>query len=275
MDWCLIHKSGLKAICSRVKSGKSRKNAGWLHYIAAGQVPSKRMLEQKHEYLTTQQVQEYLQSITEGRNGNMIERQAKALGLSLDSLIMMHVTYDQDKAAIVAPMFDHMRMPTGCRYRRNDGKKYSLKGGREGVFLSRNFTPYRTMWIAEGMTDPAAVVEIGFDNVIGRPNCSGGFEIIKRLVSKNRRAPVIIVADPDAPGIDGATSLAQSLPNPCIVIVGPCDIREYVTKRLQSDARNAILEGINGDEVTTWHPVFRNQSGLFHDFVGSLQKRVV
>lgn len=274
-DYCMIHKSGHKVICTRVKSGNPRGNAGHLHYIKRGQAPPKHMMQQKHEYLTTRQVQDYLDSISQARNANMIERQAKALGLSLDSIIMMHGRYDPDKAVLVFPMFDHRKVPTGCRFRRNDGKKYSLKGGREGLFISREFTPSRPIWITEGPTDAAALCEIGLANVIGKPNCSGGTDIIKRLLATHRRTPLILVSDPDECGVDGAKSLAQMVSNPSIVIVGPSDIREFSTKRLNNEARASILEGLTGDEVTTWQPVFRNLTGQFFDFVGPLQQRGV
>jgi 5S rRNA maturation endonuclease (ribonuclease M5) len=271
-DWCLIHKSGLKVICTRVKSGNPRGKSGHLHYIKQGQVPPKLML-QKPEYLTPKQVQDYLDGISQARNANMIERQAKALGLSLDSIVMMHGRYDPDKAVLVFPMFEHRKMPTGCRFRRNDGKKYSLKGGREGLFFSREFTPTRPTWITEGPTDAAALCEIGFTNVIGRPNCSGGADIIKRLLSTHRTTPLIIISDPDECGVDGAKSLAQMVSNPTIVLVGPSDIRDFATKRLKNDARASIIEGITGDDVTTWQPAWRNLTGQFFDFVGALQKK--
>jgi hypothetical protein len=270
-DWCLLHKSGRKVICSRVKSGKPKGEAGWLHYIGAGYVMPE-ISAKEHEYLTTRQVQEYLDSVTDGRNFHMIEKQAKALGLSAESVMSMRATYDQNKAVVVFPMFNERKAPTGCRFRRSDGKKYSLTGGQEGVFLSRDFSLSKPIIVAEGPTDAAAACEIGFNNVIGRPNCSGGAVIIKRLVGANRRTPIIVISDPDECGTDGATALAQSMTNPIIVLVGPCDLREFATKRLPSDCRQAILKGLTGDEVDVWRPAYRNMAGQFFDFVGALQR---
>lgn len=228
--------------------------------------------EQEHKYLTTRQVEEYLHVITCPRNYKMIEKQAAALNIRTEALLLMQATYDQDKAVLVFPMFNEKKQPSGARFRRSDGKKYSLKGGQEGVFLSRTFTPSKPVIITEGPTDASAAVQVGFENVIGRPNCNGGAGVIKKLMHGHRSTPIVVITDPDDVGINGATSLAQDMSNPIVVIAGPCDLREFTTKRLKADCRRAILEGVNGDEVTTWRPVFRNMSGNFFDFVGSLKR---
>jgi 5S rRNA maturation endonuclease (ribonuclease M5) len=231
-----------------------------------------------HEYLTSQQVKEYLRSVTAGRNAEMLERQARIMGLSLRSLIDMQTTYDSDKAALAAPMFNERGLPSGVRFRRADGRKYSLKGGREGVFMSRHYSPYKLIWLVEGHSDAAACCEIGFKNVVGRPNCSGGLQVIKGLLNNATRTPVIVIADPDDPGRQGATTLIQSIPNPAIVIVGPADLRRFLTngldkgkittKSLQNRCRRAIIEGIeNGDENTEWKPLCHNIAGTSYDFV--------
>ena len=266
-DWCLIRQDGKQCICQRVKSNRKYGRAGYLHNVRG--VRNKIPPMTQKVYISTQQVQDYLLSVTSGGNARMIERQAKlAGGLSLDSLVAMQARYDPHKACLAFPMFDARQRPTGCRFRRSDGRKFSLKGGREGIFISQPFRFDRTIWIAEGPTDAAALIEIGFTNVLGRPSCSGGVSIIGALLANCRDTQVIVVADPDEPGIHGAGDLIRSIPNPAIALTGPSDIREFLCKtKLPSVCRSAIIEGLtNEDDESKWRIVHRNPPGRFHNF---------
>ena len=45
----------------------------------------------------------------------------------------------------------------------------------------------------------------------GRPSCAGAVEMVVEVVRHLRRRNVVVVADGDGPGIDGADRLAQAL----------------------------------------------------------------
>lgn len=266
-DWCAYHVSGRKCVCQREPSGKPYGDAGWLHYLPDGVIPPVTAPIQPKVYLSSRQVGEYLAGITNDHNARMLDRQARLLSLSRRSLDWMQARYDHAKAVVVFPMFDALRRPVGCRFRRPDGRKYSLKGGREGLFLPTSLTPRETLFVAEGPTDAAALVEIGFTNVVGRPNCSGGGSILAGLLDPHPRTPVIILADPDDPGIDGAIALASRLPNPTVVLTNNVDIRDYVLhSEVAFECRRGILEGVDNEDGRAWREVYRNSNGLNNKF---------
>jgi hypothetical protein len=64
--------------------------------------------------------------------------------------------------------------------------------------------------IAEGPTDTAALLDLGF-HAVGRPSCTGGIHLLVELVRKDLPEGVVIVADGDAAGRRGAESLAAVL----------------------------------------------------------------
>lgn len=239
-------------------------DAGWVHYLppnAAKPVPVSRRKDKV--YLTVDQVKEYLGPCYQWRLG----RPAQALKLSKYALEYMQTGYDVDKAALVFPMFNAKGDPVGCRLRRRDGRKWSLKGGREGVFRSQGFYPLDPVFIAEGPTDAAALIDAGIYNVLGRPSCSGGSSIIKSMLSSHPRTPVVVLSDPDEPGIAGAERLMMGLRNPCIVLTGPSDIRDYVIGFPdRAEAGESIMEVLSGCRTTDWDTVAKNTPGECFDF---------
>jgi len=270
-DWCLIRNDGRACICTREKSSITKGDAGWLHSLPPGEVEPITASSKPKVYLTNKQVQYFLNSISidqgEQDTTAMLRRQAELLGVCTESLEYMRVLYDSEKAALVFPMFDMNRLPCGARFRRSDGRKWSLKGGREGVFVCHGFNPALPVIVTEGPTDAAAAHTIGFRNILGRPNCSGGGAIIQEYVVGNMSTPVIILADPGEPGIDGAERLASQLRNPAIVLVTETDVREYVaTQQLRQLSTRGILEGMERDCEPGWHTIYRNQTGQFQDF---------
>jgi len=269
-SWCLVSKDGRKALCPRRKSSKKYEGRngliGYLHYIAG--TPLTFTSTEKKTYLTTPQVKEYLHHCNRDQPYPMLKHHAHKLGVTVKSLKAFRCTYDGQLAALVAPMFNGQREPVGCRCRRTDGRKFSLKGGREGVFIPLEFQAARPIVIAEGLSDAAAVYDVVSRNVIGRPSCLGGVVAIRELI--NEHAPVMILADPDDPGVDGAQDLAVRLPNPTIVITlaeKETDFREYVSlPNLKSKTKRVIIDTLNGIEDLGFNIVFRNQRAACFDF---------
>lgn len=261
IDWCLIHKSGRKCICQRVISGKRRGEAGWLHYLGPGIVATEKLkVQSERYYVTPANLLSYLESLHVNDNTKMLEKHAKYLGLSVRSIEDMGVTYDTELAALVFPMYDDRQQLVGMRYRRRDGSKFSFKGGREGVFLSRWFVPSKLVIVTEGPTDGAAVIASGLINVVSKPSCTGGDRIIGRMLHNHPDTPTIMVADPDAPGKAGGLNLADSLPNLCVVICPPKDIRDVVSKaELTSAVKDGILDVAAGREKDGWQLYYVNK----------------
>src|SRR5205814_890776 len=81
----------------------------------------------------------------------------------------------------------------------------------------------RRLLIAEGATDAAALLDLGFPNVAGRPSCTGGTRQAAELVRIRRPAEVVLAADGDQPGRRGAGTLAAILAAyaPAVRVVTP------------------------------------------------------
>lgn len=266
-DYCLLHRSGRKCICTRMPSGKRMGEAGWLHYVGPGVAKPTTLPKRPKVHLPSSQVQDYLDSGIGSVHDDMYMRLCRMLKLSTAAVWKLGTVYDIERAVLAFPMFNALSGPIGVRFRRSDGRKWSLKGGREGVFLPYAFNPYQPTFIAEGPTDSAALIDAGFANVLGRPNCCGGTAIIQELLRECPATPIVILSDPDEPGVAGAERLVMSLPNPSIVLAGPSDIRQYVTRfSCRSDAREAILKVLEGYSEGEWCEIARNRPGFRFDF---------
>ena len=71
----------------------------------------------------------------------------------------------------------------GVRLRKSDGKKLSIKGSKEGLFIPTGLKPCDRLLIGEGPTDTAALLDLGFE-AVGRPSCTGGGRLLPELVRR-------------------------------------------------------------------------------------------
>jgi 5S rRNA maturation endonuclease (ribonuclease M5) len=154
---------------------------------------------------------------------------AKSLGLSVDSLQAVGIGWSSIHRAWSFPMRNAKGEVVGIRLRAPNGRKFSVTGGHEGLFLPvwcewPTSQPLDGLWlggncrkddgrllICEGATDTAALVHLGFNALVGRPSCSGGSDMIVQLVRQQEPREVVIVADADEPGQQGAAALASVL----------------------------------------------------------------
>ena len=108
------------------------------------------------------------------------------------------------------------------------GRRLSVKGGKEGLFLPAELSSAGRLLIAEGPTDTAALLDLGF-SAVGRPSCQGGADLLTELVRQREAAEVVIVADADGAGRSGAEALAAVL-LACVktarVIFPPAEIKD-------------------------------------------------
>ncbi len=145
-----------------------------------------------------------------------LARLAAALGLSVASLTRLGVGWSAKHRAWTFPMVDVDGHVLGIRLRRAGGKKTSVRGGHDGLFLPVPEAPDLggRLLVCEGPTDTAAALDLGFD-AVGRPSCLGGVKLLVELVQRMKPADVVIVGDGDAPGQRGAESLASVLTAYC------------------------------------------------------------
>lgn len=207
-DWCLSSQDGSAAICPRTESKKFIEGSGYLHVLKETEwskeewKPEKKELPEHNEVMATMARKFYL-ACDEEQQVNADER----LGISHQSLRRLGMGWCASQSANTFPMFRHNRRVIGIRMRGTDGRKWAIKGSKQGLFIPSGLSDAKALFICEGPTDTAAMLDLGFA-AIGRPSCMGATELIVE-VAANRY--VIIMADGDGPGMDGATRLAYAL----------------------------------------------------------------
>jgi DNA primase len=112
----------------------------------------------------------------------------------------------------------------GIRLRRPNGFKFSVTGGRKGLFIPSGVESGDSLLlVCEGPTDATALLDMGLVNVVGRPSCTGGIKLIVEMVRRRRPLEVVVVADGDEPGRRGADNLASVLVAyaPAVRVIAP------------------------------------------------------
>lgn len=244
-DWCLYHRDGTAAICPRVSDGHSRDlgEAGFLHRIGNGngriRLPHVEPLPIRN-FQPMPDVLPDFEKINAGyrRNlyGDMLQKYAAELGVSAESLDRLDVG-NTGKGGWSFPMRDEEATMIGIRIRGDRGRKWAYPGSRNGLFVPRGLTGKGPLLTAEGPTDTAAMLTVGFD-CIGRPSCTGGVDMAV-LFCGSREA--VVVADCDGPGQRGAIKLADAL-------FWKSKVRVIVPPQSQ-DAREWLCDGATREVV--------------------------
>lgn len=256
-DWCLRAADGSAAICARVEQGCIRKcgQARYLHILVDGHDGhdghDRHRCGVRWRHAVTFSPDQDASGLDFGRlsvqyqsqlTGEGFEALTRSLGLSRGGLLRLRVGWDG--RAYTFPMLDAFGDVTGIRRRFPDGKKASVRGSRNGLFIPTDLSLDGSLLICEGPTDTAAALDLGFD-AIGRPNCNSLVEMTVKVVK--RRNETVVVADLDAVGIAGATRLANAiaLHCPCVKIVQPPDgikdLRQWLNRGLTPQAFQNIV----------------------------------
>jgi hypothetical protein len=240
-DWCLFTGpagSPDAAICARTPSQKRCGEAGWLHRLRDDWHERPRRRRRCVEApadpaiaLGTIGLDELARNWYLALGDHLRGLLSHGLGVSTDSLHRLRVGWSAGHRASTWPMVDASGAVRGIRLRAADGRKWSVRGGREGLFIPVNVPIGDVLVICEGATDCAALLDLHFD-VVGRPSCDGGVRLLIDLVCTWQPNDVVIIADSDAPGQRGARSLAARLvgyvPAVRLVIPRSKDAREWV-----------------------------------------------
>jgi len=228
-DWCLYAGDDDlpdAAICARVESPKRCGEAGWLHVLrrdGPAWPPWRRSLRRAVHMATETPHKGNLAVETAAasrwcdEHPEAFERFARNLGLSTESLRRLGVGYSPQRLAWLFPMRNAAGDVVGIRLRLPSARKLSVKGGREGLFLPSNLQPSGRLFIAEGPSDTATLLDFGFE-AVGRPSCTGGVKHLCELVRRLDVHDVVMVADQDEPGQRGANRLASTLVAYCPVV---------------------------------------------------------
>jgi hypothetical protein len=177
-------------------------------------------------------------------------RLAESLGVAKESLLRLGVGWDAGSQAWSFPMSDDAGRVVGIRLRR-DTMKFAVPGSRNGLFLPLGLDGSGLLLIAEGASDCAALLDLGFD-AVGRPDCRGGAGYLTRLVRSVRPREAVIMADRDAPGRDGAAALAGRLATCCrrvVVLVPPPGTNDARSWKNSGATRADVLAAIRDATV--------------------------
>ena len=172
---------------------------------------------------------------------------ADALGVSGDTLDRLRLGWHADLGAWTFPMRDEAGRVVGIRTRTPAGDKRAVKGSRNGLFIPHDLPSGGTLWVVEGPTDAAALLDCGLA-AIGRPSNNAGEDLIVEHVRRNPRDAVVIVTDRDTnPRTAQATAdAADRLAARLVPLVG--DVRVVQPPPPFKDARAACNAGAAGDD---------------------------
>jgi hypothetical protein len=202
-------------ICARTESPRRAGEGGWLHILRDDSptwAPWRRTIPAAVRTMPGPDRLDFAKLAAEycaAVQPQALARLAASLGLSVESLGRLGVGWASGHRAWTFPMIDAAGKVLGIRLRRPDGRKLSIKGGKEGLFIPGALDGGRLL-IAEGPTDAAALLDLGF-SAVGRPSCMGGVRLLVELVQRLAVPEVVIMADGDTPGQCGADSLAAVL----------------------------------------------------------------
>ncbi len=168
-----------------------------------------------------------------------LDRLAAALGVSAASLRRLSVGWSARHRAWTWPMRSAAGDVLGIRLRRPDGRKLAIRGGKEGLFIPEGLVAGTLLLVAEGPTDTAALLDLGFE-AVGRPCCMGGVALLVEFVRRSSPSAVAIVADADPPGQRGAAALGRTLAVHCSIrIITPPDEVKDAREWVRSGAKAA------------------------------------
>lgn len=209
-DWCLIRRGDppASAICSRIESPTRWGEAGWLHRLTNEMPRVQRTRRIITIFKPNEEMARLARAYQDAVVPNVLERFARSLGVSAMNLQRLEIGWTGRCWSF--PMYGRDGAICGIRIRASSGKKFSERGGKEGLFVPSVLTGTDPLVIAEGATDCCALLDLGFD-AIGRPSCRGGVRLIADLVRRSPWKSHVVFADADGPGLDGALTLARAL----------------------------------------------------------------
>jgi len=245
--WCSISEDGTLAMCRQgAESAHPIKekdgNTAYLHSVEGLGEPVKSVkgVKPSAPKLTAAELKGLAKQHRTALSPRKLAAAAKSLGLDESALIQYGAGYDIQRAAISFPMYDGDQKIVGFRLRADNGRKLCVPGSANGLFMPNGFDitepsdPFpeadrfspMLLLTPEGPTDCAAAWQAGF-TAIGRPSCTGGGNLIARLLERCKAAgaprDVVVVADADEthwhdrenvpywPGWEGALDLAATV----------------------------------------------------------------
>ena len=211
-DWCLVSPDKSAAICPRIEEGSTRyiDGSGYLHVL---RVTSQWMDEEyiprlvkplpEHNEVLAIRTRKWINDC----EPNNVSELSGLLGVSEQSLRLLNVGWLENSSAWVFPMLRKRSRLIGVRVRPRNGKKFAIKGSKNGLFVPNNLPTEGVVYVCEGESDTAAMLTCGLP-AVGRPSCNSGDRLLAELLKTNL---AVICMDRDGVGRKGALSLEQFL----------------------------------------------------------------
>jgi len=243
--WCMVSDDNKYICCARVKSPIKLGEAGYVHsYKDILNIHPQRVSFDPNHYLKV------------WGNANMVlpDYLHHIWGVSLNSIKAFGARWDEHKKCYLFPMWDGINNLIGIQERYLTGEKKATAGSKLGLFVStRSFKTHNYLIITEGVSDAVVLSEDTYWPIIARPSCSTGASHIKDFLNQYSNIEVVvIVADNDEVGLDGAYNLAKAL--------------EYTLKHITC----RVIEPYKGCKDV--REMKKNNPGYYQNFLQLLQK---
>jgi hypothetical protein len=229
-DWCSISSDGKIVICPRTPSNREIGEAGYLHILdktAKVKIPKKKR---------------YYPINWEALNHFYVNK----LGDKDTHWVTRALEYGTDGESLTCPMRDANMNIIGIQRCIVKGKKKYcfVKGSKNGLFISTTFDSFNSVLVVcEGLSDTREALMMDY-NAIGRASCKTGGDLICELVRIHNIKKVVIIADNDKVGIDGANKLCLKLAENNVkvnVIIPPeNDLRDSIQKYGYKKIKNLL-----------------------------------
>lgn len=226
-DWCEVCPEHNMVLCMRVQGPKESKGGGWLHPL--GDAVRVEIVKPK-PCRRPPDFNKFHRLLMRSTLSGAVVRLARLLGIPASCLMQLQPAWYPAKCTWLFPMRDGYGNLVGMRCRDESGHKWALKGSHNGIFIPQGIPVKSEVWICEGPTDTAAALAIGH-YAVGRPDCNGGCDCLQRFCRLNKVRSIVIAADRDLPGQNGAKRLAERLNLQCRTFLPPepyKDIRAWV-----------------------------------------------
>lgn len=192
--------------------------------------------------------------IQDGLVGTELSTLHLQLDVSESSLARLECGWSWEYNAYTFPMRNGLGKTVGVSLRGKNGTKWAIPGSKLGLFIPCNLTVEGPLFMPEGASDTAALLDVGL-NAVGRPQAlvrGERLEQVRELMNTPllRGRPLVVVADNDAKndvGWTGAYELARAMARhvrsvKVIEPLGCKDVREWVRNGIQSGTLLAILK---------------------------------
>jgi len=248
-DWCLVSDDGRSFLCMRVESklpfALKDGSVGYIHRAGEHRV---KPIEVKREVRRpTEDIQTLYYDALKDTQPAWQEALARKLGVTFTSIKAIGAAWSKKNQAWMFPMRDGHKQLVGIRLRSMTGEKWAVTGSKNALFIPEDDYKGSTLFLFEGPTDTCSGVSLGL-RCIGRPSCSAGLFDITTFVKREAVREVVVVADNDKPGLDGAEVLKRHLPVKSVTMTLPVkDMREF----LKTGGSGTLLESMVKSMVWT------------------------